>query len=246
LLKNIESLLLILLSSLVSAPSYVFAQDEAKPVAIPAESEKALSGHVNKSESAQHIARPANNVKNQAAKNSTLVPPALRQNYDFRLPGNAQSAPRKKLFEAGVSSTAAQSREPLDSLPAIDLVMEESTDEGLIHWDAWHRQFVENLYLRFHRANNGDYPGSCRIIITVNRDGDLDFDGGDDYRAQSAQFKNTLSRSLRMIARSGFLRFPDGSQRQQVRFSMSIRASKEQGNANFGWTRGDTELVPAK
>jgi len=244
---KITTVLLVSLYSAVLAPSALSAQDSAQSTASPADSEKPLSGHVNKSDSLQHIVRPASG-QNQPALNSKKSVPAVSPSYDFSLAGKAQKQEpqRKSLFEAGVSSTAAQRKESLDSLPALDLAMEESTDAGLIRWNDWHRQFVENLYLRFHRANNGDYPGSCRILVSVDRDGDLDFAGGDDYQVQSSEFKSTLNRSIRMIAHSGFLRFPDGSQRSQVRFTMSIRSSKEQGEASFGWTQGDTEVLRKK
>ncbi len=148
----------------------------------------------------------------------------------------------KRVQKNNASKNKNESKTPsYSSIAAKEMEMQEGNGSGSIDWRNWHRNFVRNLYLRFHRANSGDYPGACRVLISVSNSGEIALEGGEDYQMQSDGFKSCLNRSLRMLAHSPQIEFPYGSRRNEVAFTMMIKSSKDEGSGSYGYDGNDFE-----
>ena len=193
-----------------------------------------LQGKIEKSAAASRLARPAAGSASCAepASVTRAQGKALQQvqSFDFSL---EQKNSSKQRVENG----------KIDCLNPEELALEEKVGSRIIFWESWHRDFVENLYGEFHRRNHGRYPGSCRIIMFVSKDGEVKFLGAADYQMQSEDFKQSLVQSVQSLIHSPGLRFPPGSRRSMVRFSMQVRASNDNGSPRWGSKHGDIERL---
>lgn len=244
---------------------------KAEDSSIYTESASTLQGKIEKSNAATRLVRPASPVSTLPA--SEAKKPVLTganvlqevQSGDFKLefeeePGlksqtgkidwnlSGYVSARRPLFDLNAyrNELEASLHRPCNCLNARDLPLQEREGSRMILWDAWHRDFVENLYTHFHNANHGRYPGACRVLIFVSKDGDINFIGGADYQMQSDEFKQSLLRAVTRIAHSPFLRFPPGTRRSVVHFTMLLRSSGDGGRPSWGSQYGDVERIPSR
>ncbi len=254
---NIKSTSLTLIVLLVCLPTSAENKGETEkeknsaPVNKLVEPNSHLEGHIQQSgDATTHIHRPlapAATHKPQGKADKALS--AVKSlNFDLQAKSlNAKADSNSSLFKQTNGAKDQSSRQDLDNKPipgsieAKDLPYDEDLGDQTINWEPWHKRFIESLYVIFHRANNGSAPGSARILIHVRKDGALAFEAGRDFYAQSAQFRNLLERSIKMLSHSASLEFPDGSRREEVQFTMTIKSSAESGKSSYGWTKGDFE-----
>ncbi|MBX9723764.1 MAG: hypothetical protein K2X81_20325, partial [Candidatus Obscuribacterales bacterium] len=224
--------------------------DEYKAQEQPAKT-KQLKGQVQQSgDATTHLNRPLspNSIVKAKGKQDKALDTVKSVNFELKpksLHGKINSntslfSPANGQIERNANTSSGNDLIP-GSIETEELPYDEDIGEQTINWEAWHKRFVESLYLIFHRANNGSTPGSARVLVYVRKDGALTFEAARDFYAQSVQFQNMVQRSFKMLSHTPALEFPDGSRREEVRFTINLKSSTESGKPSYGWTKGDIE-----
>ncbi|MBX9688150.1 MAG: hypothetical protein K2X27_15690 [Candidatus Obscuribacterales bacterium] len=214
------------------------------------ETPKKLEGKVESSALQKRLLRPAMPQRAATQVNKPAVESsAASGRFDFKL--NAADADSdwslysnkngKKIDIASLKQEEQPGKKPCDCLKSIDLPLKEDLGGRIIDWEPWHKRFVESFYDRFHHENSGHAVGSCRILIMLNREGDLSFLSGADFKRQSPEFQDVIMRSVEAMAHSAELAFPEGSRRQSLQFSMLLTAHRGNRASSYGWKLDDQE-----